>query len=484
MKNPIVSFVIPVYKKHPEVFRRCLKSLFDQSLKAIEVICVFDGADAELEKVADDFKVRRMVIKHGGAPRARNAGMDIANGEYVVCWDADCFIKPEAARRWVDEFETKPDVDFVYTGYELVGEKGGHDAEFFDPYSLTCGNYISSMSPIRRQKMVKWDETLKGAQDWDYWLTAVEKGLKGSWIPGSGFLVHTGDAGISQEAWSAEKRGETIGLVKQKHGIPDREIAVYAPSYPDRGIKLAKILGADVLKPSGKNIDQYKMLFVFGYGYASRFEGIPTETVKIQYWLPAEIEALSAARYQTVMETIRVSKGVTNLCNTVYEKNRLSELGISADVVPLPLSDEDMEKVSTDLPEKFKVLLVADEAYGKLLQELPVDLPTIDFVYNQANVKDCSLVLSFYRFSALDDALLVAHVNGRNIISNVQAPYCGYIDPDVDYEDFKSELYSKIRLAKDLPFNSEAQTYYRDLASSRKFKESILSRFPQKLEVV
>lgn len=483
-KIPLISFVIPVYKKHPDVFKKCLESLFDQSVKSIEVICVFDGPDAELEKVADRFKVQKLVISHGGAPKARNAGMNMAVGQYVVCWDADCFIKPEAARRWLQEFDAKHDVDFVYSGYELVGGQGGHSGESFDPYSLTCGNYISSMSPIRREKMFPWDEGLKGAQDWDYWLTACERGLKGSFIQGSGFLVHTGDAGISQEAWSADKREQTIRMIKEKHGIPDREIGVLSVQYPDRALKLAKILGADIVKPSGKNIDKYKTLFILGYGFASRFEGIPDETVKIQYWIPAEIEALAEARYSVVMETIRVSKGVTNFCNTDYEKNRLSELGITASVVPLPLSPEDIAKAETALPDKFKVLLVADESYGKLLQELPADLPHIDFVFNQANVKDCSCVMSFYRFAALDDAILVGHVNGRNIISNVQAPYCGYTDPDVDYEEFKAALYEKLRQARDLPFNATAKAYYLDMASPEKFKATIFSLTPKAFEVV
>lgn len=486
MSEPQVSFIIPVYRKDPEVFRECLRSLFDQSLKDFEVICVFDGPDPELQQIAYAYKeVKTFILTANmGAPFARNRGLEKATGKYIVFWDADCYIKPEAAARWVQEFDLKPEIDFVYFGYELAGERGGFDSEPFDPYSLTCGNYICSMSPIKREKAFEWDESLSGAQDWDYWLTAVKKGLKGSWIQGYGFITDAAGGGISSEAWSAEKRGETIRRIKEKHGIPDRKIGVFSHQYYDRGLKIAKILGADIIKPSGKSFEEYEMLFILGYGFASRFDNIPESVVKIQYWIPAEIEALAEARYSVVMETIRISKGVINLCNTEYEKNRLSDLGITADVLPLPLSIDDISNVSTDLPEKFKVLLVTDDAYGKLLKEIPQDLPHIEFLHGQAKIKDCSCLISFYRFSALDDAILVAHVNGRNVISNVQAPYCGYIDPDADYEDFKKALYQKISEISKAPFNKTAQDYYLEFASPEKFRTTILEKMPKVMEVV
>lgn len=483
-KIPLISFVIPVYKKDPEVFRECLRSLYDQSLKDSEVICVFDGKDEELASVAGEFpEVIQAVIEHGGAPKARNFGLSLAKGTYVVFWDADCYIKPDAGKRWIQEFEVKPDVDFVYTGYALSGERGGHDGEPFDYYSLTCGNYICSMSPIKREKAHLWDETLDGAQDWDYFLTACENGLKGSWIQGHAFITDAG-FGISSKAWSAENRGETIKKIREKHGIPDRRIGVFSSQYGDRALKLAKILGGDIIKPSGKSFEEYDLLFILGFGFASRFDGVPESTIKIQYWIPAEIEALMAAQYKTVVETARIAKGVINYCGTDYEKNKLSEIGISAEVLPLPLAEEDLEKLSSSLPEKFKVLLVADEAYSKLLKELPQDLPHIEFAQGQASIKDCSCLMSFYRFAALDDAILVAHVNGRNVISNVQAPYCGFVDPDAEYEEFKKALYEKLREIRSAPFNQKAREYYLAFADPAAFREKILSLTPRVLELV
>jgi glycosyltransferase involved in cell wall biosynthesis len=485
-KTPTVSFIVPVYKKPSEVFEKCLRSLFDMSLKDIEVICVFDGPDEALQLVTASFpKVKTIVVEHGGAPKARNAGLEAATGKFVWFWDADCYIKPDHAKRMVEEFEAVSDADFVYSGFEMAEGGGTQDGESFDRYSLECGNFISSMAPIRREKAFKWDESLEAGQDWDYWLTATEKGLKGVWVEGSGFVTDTYKTGLSSDKWSMENRDKTILTIRHKHGVPDREIGVFTAQYRERGIKLARILGADIIKPTGLTPTVYKMIFNLGYSFMSRFDGVAQDVTKIQYWLPGEIEGLKEARYSAVMETIRIAKGVTNLCNTDYEKNRLGELGVTAQVMPLPLLKEDLEKASTDLPKEFSILVDTDEAYAKLLKEMEIDLPHIKFHYAAAKVADFSCFLSFHQFATLDNGMLIAHVNGRNVISNVQAHYCGFTDPDQSWEGFKKDLYDEIREIQAKPFNKKAQEYYTASADPEKFKEGIKLLLPSpKLEVI
>jgi len=484
LKEPTFSFIIPVYKKPPEVFEKCLKSLFDMSLKDIEVICVFDGPDSELYDIAKRYDTQAIVIEHGGAPKARNAGFKLATGKYVVWWDADCYAKPNMAARWLQEFEAVPEADFVYTGYEFAGERGGEDSEPFDAYSLTCGNFISTMSPIKREKAPVWDETLEAGQDWDFWWTAVEQGCKGAFIEGPGFITDTIRTGLSSDHWRGDKREETIRRIREKHGVTNREIGVYSLNYRDRAIKLAKILGGDVIKKNGPDPAQYRVVINFGYSQISRFEGFPESTVKVQYWIPTEIEALAEARYSVVMETIRIAKRVKNLCNTIYEKNKLADLGINAEVVPLPISEDDISKAKTTLPEEFAVLVLADESYGELLKEISIDLPYIKFGFNVGKVSDYSCVLSFYRFAALDEPVVVACVNGRHVISNIQAPFCGFVDPDQTWDIFKKELYEQIRLARGKPYNQAARDYYLDLVNPEKFRAYVNKLLTPTLEVV
>ncbi len=222
---PEVSFVIPYYHKLKSI-HRCLKSLFNQSVKDIEVIVVFDGPDSEAERIVRKFKHVKVVnIPHGGAPAARNAGAKVATGKYISFWDADCYIESGAVQAWLIAFRKYPDVDFVYAGYRFLPEgNGGIASEPFDPWLLQINNYISGMFPIKREKAPKWDESLASLQDWDFWLTAIKNGCKGFRLEGYSFKTDLPEPkSISGVGCRPENWLNRLETVKNKHGIPLRE---------------------------------------------------------------------------------------------------------------------------------------------------------------------------------------------------------------------------------------------------------------------
>jgi|GEM_PF-465458 len=93
-----VSVIIPVYNAE-QYLRQCLDSVVAQTLEDIEIITVNDGStDGSLtileEYVALDPRIRVITQENGGAGRARNAGMDAANGDYLSFLDADDFFEP------------------------------------------------------------------------------------------------------------------------------------------------------------------------------------------------------------------------------------------------------------------------------------------------------------------------------------------------------------------------------------------------------
>jgi glycosyltransferase involved in cell wall biosynthesis len=486
-EQPTLSFVIPVYKKDPGTFEKCLVSLFDQSFKDIEVICVFDGPDPVLEEVAKRFKVQSLVIEHGGAPKARNAGFMASGGKFISFWDADCFAKPEMAQMWMNTFERNPDAAFVYSGYEFENEEGGYDSEQFDAYSLQCGNFIASMFPVKREFFPGWDESLKAAQDWDFWLSVVEKGGKGVFLQGYGFVTELPKKGsISHEGWSTENREATIRAVRNKHGIPDRDIAVYGMVHHIKALHLAKLLGGDQLKGSSLPIKTYKMVLNLGYSQMIRFEGVDKDAVKVHYWLPWDIDCLYEIAHRVARETIRLANAeITHqFCNDIISQKRLKDLGIDAEILPLPTEIDDLE---TALPDEFRVLIDADEAHKPIVANIFKDIPyiPIDNLEVAADIKKYSLLVSFHENPYADEGIKRFLLNGRNIISNVQAPFCGYFDLEVNHTEFRRELITRIRLAREYPFNKEAQDYYRTIVDPSKFKERILGLLPKPvLEVV
>ena len=119
---PKVSILIPVYNIS-EFIPRCLDSCLKQTLKDIEIVCVNDGSkDNSLEilnKYAEKDKRVKIVSKpNGGLPSARNAGLDVAKGEYVMFVDGDDWIELDACRKLYN-LAKKKDASVVIFGGQV-----------------------------------------------------------------------------------------------------------------------------------------------------------------------------------------------------------------------------------------------------------------------------------------------------------------------------------------------------------------------------
>lgn len=99
MNNPKISIIVPVYNVE-KYLRRCLDSIVAQTFTDWECICVDDGSPDNSGKILDEYAVKdkRFVIIHkenGGVSSARNAGLDIARGEYVTFCDSDDWVEAD-----------------------------------------------------------------------------------------------------------------------------------------------------------------------------------------------------------------------------------------------------------------------------------------------------------------------------------------------------------------------------------------------------
>ena len=94
-----VSVIIPVYNA-AKCLEQCIRSVMNQTLRGIEIICVDDGSsDASLEILRrlaqEDARIRVLEQPNQGAGAARNRGLSIAEGEYLSFLDADDFFEPD-----------------------------------------------------------------------------------------------------------------------------------------------------------------------------------------------------------------------------------------------------------------------------------------------------------------------------------------------------------------------------------------------------
>ena len=92
----LVSVIVPIYKVE-KYLDNCVKSILNQTYKKLEIILVDDGSPDSCPELCDKFAEadKRIKVIHknnGGLSDARNAGIDMATGDYITFVDSDDFL--------------------------------------------------------------------------------------------------------------------------------------------------------------------------------------------------------------------------------------------------------------------------------------------------------------------------------------------------------------------------------------------------------
>ena len=115
-----LSIIVPVYNAE-DYLDRCLISIVEQDFVSYEVILVDDGSSDSSPLICDrysaaDSRFRTIHKKNGGVSSARNAGLDLAKGEYIMFVDSDDALLPDSLEMM---FEHVTDEDMVVGGYTV-----------------------------------------------------------------------------------------------------------------------------------------------------------------------------------------------------------------------------------------------------------------------------------------------------------------------------------------------------------------------------
>jgi len=193
----MISVIIPIYNDIRHL-KDCLNSVSAQSYKDLEIILVDDGSDeAAAKKIAEIARGLKVIsISHSGAAAARNRGFAASRGEFVFFCDADVELSSQCLEKMMRALAENPGASYAYSDYNIGYKK--MSGRPFDGAALKKCNYISTMSLIRRQDFSGFDEALRRFQDWDLWLTILERGGSGVYIPETLFIAHPAKFGISK----------------------------------------------------------------------------------------------------------------------------------------------------------------------------------------------------------------------------------------------------------------------------------------------
>jgi glycosyltransferase involved in cell wall biosynthesis len=147
--------------------------------------------DTLMAQTFQDFEVHVVVDRDGrGQSWARNRGLDVARGEYILFSDSDIEWCPDALERLLATLEAQPDdrhVGYAYGPYQFLDEHGPVGdlvgAQPWDWADLQRNNYISTMCLVRASCRPTFDEHLRRLEDWDLWLRLGSMGICGAWEP-------------------------------------------------------------------------------------------------------------------------------------------------------------------------------------------------------------------------------------------------------------------------------------------------------------
>lgn len=150
--KPKISVIIPMYKCS-DFIDDLLDSVCNQSLGDTEIICVLDGADEDILKTIEkrsetDSRIICIEQMHSGAGTARNTGLDIARGDYLLFLDADDLFEIHMFETMYDA-AVKWDADTVVCSYTETNEwdKSTHTNKGFD-HDLMPENRVLNPSVI------------------------------------------------------------------------------------------------------------------------------------------------------------------------------------------------------------------------------------------------------------------------------------------------------------------------------------------------
>lgn len=153
MDNKLISIIVPIYNVEAYL-EKCIDSILQQTYTNIEVILVNDGSLDNCGQICDQYekidnRIKVVHKKNGGLSDARNAGLDIATGTYVVFIDSDDYIEKDLidqSYKIIDE----NNLDLVSFDYRKVDEQGeiieesvlGLEDSIYDLNELGLNKYI------------------------------------------------------------------------------------------------------------------------------------------------------------------------------------------------------------------------------------------------------------------------------------------------------------------------------------------------------
>jgi len=238
MTSPRVSVIVPCYNLG-RYLAEAVDSVLAQTFQDFEILVVDDGStDAETQAIVAGFsrpKTRVVRIAHAGLASARNAGIAAARGDVLCALDADDRLDPTYFQKALAVLDRDPSVTFVSAWLRTFGDESWDwTPSRCDLPALLWEDTVLTAALVRRDAVAAvggYDAAMpvQGDEDWDLWLTLVERGHRGVILPEVLFHYRRRAGSMATVCWHGEGH---VPLARYR-------VAKHADSYRER---LAEVL--------------------------------------------------------------------------------------------------------------------------------------------------------------------------------------------------------------------------------------------------
>lgn len=200
VSNIIFSILVPLYNTPLKFLSAMIDSVLSQTYQNWE-LCLVDGSDEdhiegvreEVKKYSDnDKRIKyRKLENNEGISENTNKALKMAYGDFIVLFDHDDLLTPDALYEFASAIEKEPECDCIYSDEDKTDETGKvfFDAHFKPDYSidLLCSvNYICHLFAVRKTLIDQYGgfrSEYDGSQDHDFILRMTEQARKTVHVP-------------------------------------------------------------------------------------------------------------------------------------------------------------------------------------------------------------------------------------------------------------------------------------------------------------
>lgn len=232
-----ISVIIPAYQ-HAKTLERCLEAVLVQTRQPKEIIVVDDGSTDNTLDILEPYRSKGVQVysqENQGSNPTRNRGFELSSGSRVIFLDSDAVMRPDMLEKLSMALDEHPEASFAYSAFRFGWKR--FRSFSFDAGRLKKMNYIHTSALIRREAFPGFDENIKRFQDWDLWLTILERGGEGVLVKEELFTALQDEerSGIAISSWrpsffykipwfgrkpeSVKKYETAREIILKKHGL-------------------------------------------------------------------------------------------------------------------------------------------------------------------------------------------------------------------------------------------------------------------------